>query len=160
MAHLTSKNHLRCFDYQVFSCTKLIWIKAYFVAPAGAVGALSARASRDPGTSPLAVVLEPGDWDKRVTSAGRPLGAPDHGWAWVYNPLAVRETVAWLRTHSAVSVPDSVRTMVETATHADYLEARAKLRKALGGALATPLWQRNCRQPASLCGISRPSAGV
>jgi CRISPR-associated endonuclease/helicase Cas3 len=77
------------------------------------------------GTVPTALVLEPGNWDRRVTVEGRPLGGPDHGWAWVYNSLAVRETCAWLRSHGAVSVPDDVRALVELATHADHLEARA-----------------------------------
>jgi CRISPR-associated endonuclease/helicase Cas3 len=78
------------------------------------------------GTCPTAVVLEPGSWDARVTKDGEALGAPGHGWAWVYNPLAVRETIEWLRPRGCVVVPDDVRAMVETATHADYLEARAR----------------------------------
>jgi CRISPR-associated endonuclease/helicase Cas3 len=78
------------------------------------------------GTSPTAVVLEPGPWDERVTKDGVAHGAPGHGWAWVYSPLAVRETVEWLRPRGRVVVPDDVRAMVETATHADHLEARAR----------------------------------
>jgi CRISPR-associated endonuclease/helicase Cas3 len=77
------------------------------------------------GTAPTAILLEPGDWSDRVRFDGRPLGGPGHGWAWVYSPLAVRETVEWLRSHSLVSVPGDVRAMVELATHADHLEARA-----------------------------------
>jgi CRISPR/Cas system-associated endonuclease/helicase Cas3 len=34
------------------------------------------------GTSPTAVVLEPGQWDARVTKDGEVQGAPGHGWAW------------------------------------------------------------------------------
>jgi CRISPR-associated endonuclease/helicase Cas3 len=90
------------------------------------------------GTIPTAVVLEPGDWNERVTRDGRPLGGSDHGWAWVYNPLAVRETVEWLRVRGAVSVPDDVRTMVELATHADHLETRAQT----FGRQWVALWQR------------------
>jgi hypothetical protein len=30
---------------------------------------------------------------------------PGHGWAYVYNPLAVRETVAWARNRKRISVP-------------------------------------------------------
>jgi CRISPR-associated endonuclease/helicase Cas3 len=78
------------------------------------------------GTAPVAILLEPGDWDARVTTEGRPLGGPGHGWAWIYNPLSVRETVDWLRIHRAISVPDDVREIVELATHADYLEGRAQ----------------------------------
>jgi CRISPR-associated endonuclease/helicase Cas3 len=90
------------------------------------------------GTIPTGVLLEPGDWDERVALDGRPLGGSGHGWAWVYNPLAVRETVEWLRTHGAVSVPGDVRSMVELATHADHLEARAMV---YGGRWMA-LWQR------------------
>jgi CRISPR-associated endonuclease/helicase Cas3 len=77
------------------------------------------------GTVPTAVVLNPGDWDARVTIDGRPLGASGYGWAWVYSPLSVRETVEWLRVKRAVSVPTYVREMVELATHVDHLERRA-----------------------------------
>ena len=48
-------------------------------------------------TFPTAILLDPGDWEARVTSEGTPLGGPGQGWAWIYNPLAVRETVEWLR---------------------------------------------------------------
>jgi CRISPR-associated endonuclease/helicase Cas3 len=78
-------------------------------------------------TTPTAIMLEPGDLNERVTSDGRSLGGPGHGWAWIYNPLAVRETVQWLRDHGQVSVPGDVREMVELATHGDHLEARAKV---------------------------------
>jgi CRISPR-associated endonuclease/helicase Cas3 len=78
------------------------------------------------GTNSTAVVLEPGAWDARVTNDGEAQGAPGHGWAWVYNPLAVRETVEWLRIRGCIVVPDDVRAMVETATHADHLETRAR----------------------------------
>jgi CRISPR-associated endonuclease/helicase Cas3 len=90
------------------------------------------------GTTPTAILLEPGDWDERVTSIGRPLGGPGHGWAWIYSPLAVRETVGWLRVHKQISVPSNVREMVELATHADQLEARA----SFYGERWVALWQR------------------
>jgi len=90
------------------------------------------------GTIPTAIVLDPGAWDDRVRADGRPLGGPWHGWAWVYSPLAVRETVEWLRGHDQVSVPSDVRDMVELATHADHLEDRAKVY----GQRWTALWQR------------------
>jgi CRISPR-associated endonuclease/helicase Cas3 len=89
------------------------------------------------GTAPTAVVLDPGNWDHRVTSDGRPLGGPDHGWAWIYNPLAVRETLQWLRIHRTISVPANVREMVELATHADHLKNRAE---SYGGRWVV-LWQ-------------------
>jgi CRISPR-associated endonuclease/helicase Cas3 len=79
-----------------------------------------------PGTVPTAVVLDPGNWENRVSADGRPIGGPGHGWAWIYNPLAVRETIEWLRTRSSISVPQNVREIVELATHTDHLEARAK----------------------------------
>ncbi len=78
-------------------------------------------------TQPTAILLEHGDWDARVRADGRPLGGPGFGWAWIYSPLAVRETVERLRVQSKVSVPDHVREMVELATHTDHLEARARV---------------------------------
>ena len=90
------------------------------------------------GTTPTAIVLEPGDWNARVTLDGRAMGAPGQGWAWVYNPLAVRETIAWIGDRGAVSVPVDVRAMVERATHADRLEARARV----FGERWVALWQR------------------
>jgi CRISPR-associated endonuclease/helicase Cas3 len=77
------------------------------------------------GTLPTAVLLNPGDWNARVTFDGNPLGAPGYGWAWVYSPLSVRETVEWLEVKQAISVPDDVREVVELATHVDHLERRA-----------------------------------
>ena len=94
------------------------------------------------GTIPVAAVLDPGDWELRVTAQGRPLGRPGHGWAWVYSPLAVRETVEWLRRSSAVTVPADSRNFVETATHADYLEGRARIY----GQRWTELWRRSYGQ--------------
>ena len=90
------------------------------------------------GTTPTAIMLEPGDLNERVTAEGRPLGGPGQGWAWVYSPLAVRETVQWLRGHTQVSVPGDVREMVELATHADQLEDRA----ILYGERWVALWHR------------------
>jgi CRISPR-associated endonuclease/helicase Cas3 len=90
------------------------------------------------GTTPLAILLEPGIWDERVGLDGRPLGGAGQGWAWVYSPLAVRETVQWLRVHDHVSVPGDVREMVELATHADHLEVRARIY----GKRWEALWQR------------------
>src|SRR5262249_32325652 len=78
------------------------------------------------GTAPTAVVLDPGHWDHRVQLNGQPLGGPDHGWAWIYNPLAVRETIEWLRIRRTISVPADVREIVELATHADHLRNRAQ----------------------------------
>jgi hypothetical protein len=68
-----------------------------------------------------------------------PIGGTGHSWAWVYNPLAVRETGEWLHLHDAVSVPDDVREMVEMATHADYLE---RTRAQGYGPRWVALWQR------------------
>ena len=91
------------------------------------------------GTTPLAILLDPGIWDVRVRLDGRPLGGAGQGWAWVYSPLAVRETVQWLRAHDrAVSVPGDVREMSVLATHADHLETRARTY----GARWEALWQR------------------
>jgi CRISPR-associated endonuclease/helicase Cas3 len=92
------------------------------------------------GTVPTAVVLEPGDWEARVTFEGRPLGGPGHGWAWVYSPLSVRETVDWLRVNRAISVPNDVRKIVELATHLDHLEDRARTL----GSRWVALWGKAC----------------
>ena len=83
-------------------------------------------------------MLEPGDWEARVTFEGRPLGGPGHGWTWVYSPLSVRETIDWLRVSQQISVPNDVREIVELATHLDHLEDRA--RKL--GPRWVELWQR------------------
>jgi CRISPR-associated endonuclease/helicase Cas3 len=77
------------------------------------------------GTFPTAILLDPGDWEARVTSQGTPLGGPGQGWAWIYNPLAVRETVEWLRAQRSISVPGDVREVVELASHVEHLEQRA-----------------------------------
>src|SRR5215203_1752445 len=90
------------------------------------------------GTVPTAVVLEPGEWNRYVDESGKAVAGPGRGWAWVYNPLAVRETIEWLRLRQRVSVPDDVREMVELATHADHLRARAQ---AYGRSWLA-LWQR------------------
>jgi CRISPR-associated endonuclease/helicase Cas3 len=90
-------------------------------------------------TSPVAVVLEPGDWQARVTLQGRSIGGPGHGWAWVYSPLSVRETIEWLRVRGTVSVPRDARDFVELATHADHLEGRAQTY----GERWVELWQRS-----------------
>src|SRR5262249_27450769 len=89
------------------------------------------------GTVPTAVVLDPGNWDQSVSADGRPLGGPDDGWAWIYNPLPVRETIEWLRIQGTISVPANVREIVELATHADHLKNRAEF---YGGRWVA-LWQ-------------------
>jgi CRISPR-associated endonuclease/helicase Cas3 len=90
-------------------------------------------------TTPVAVVLEPGDWQSRVTSQGRSIGGPGHGWAWVYSALSVRETIEWLRMRGTVCVPKDSREFVELATHADHLEGRAQTY----GERWVELWQRS-----------------
>jgi CRISPR-associated endonuclease/helicase Cas3 len=78
------------------------------------------------GTVPLAVVVAPGNWDNRVRENGRTDGREGHGWAWVYNVLAVRETITWLRARGRVVVPDDVREMVEVATNTDHLASQVQ----------------------------------
>jgi CRISPR-associated endonuclease/helicase Cas3 len=90
------------------------------------------------GTVPVAVVVAPGDWDNRVHENGRTDGREGHGWAWVYNVLAVRQTVEWLRVRGRVVVPDDVREMVEVATHTDHLASQAQTY----GRRWELLWQR------------------
>jgi CRISPR-associated endonuclease/helicase Cas3 len=90
-------------------------------------------------TTPVAVILEPGDWQLRVTSEGRAVGGLGSGWAWVYSPLSVRETVEWLRGRGVVSVPNDAREFVELATHAGHLEGRARTY----GQRWVELWQRS-----------------
>ena len=102
------------------------------------------------GTVPTAAVLDPGDWDARVTFEGKPLGAPGQGWAWVYSPLSVRETIEWVRSKRAISVPHDVREIVELATHVDHLERRAlAFRPVMGEALETSIRARHGRYSAS-----------
>jgi hypothetical protein len=72
----------------------------------------------------------------------------------------VRETVEWLRPRGRVVVPDDVRAMVETATHADHLEARAR---AYGARWLT-LWSRfygrsTAERQQALAGLVNRSVG-
>jgi CRISPR-associated endonuclease/helicase Cas3 len=90
------------------------------------------------GTIPTAIILEPGEWDRRVSMEGRALGGSGYGWAWVYNPLSVRETIEWIRERGSVSIPADVRALVEVATHTDHLQARAMAY----GQRWVALWQR------------------
>jgi len=78
------------------------------------------------GTEPTCLVIDPGDWEGYVTATGKPMGRRGQGWPWVYNPLSVRETLTWIKTAGTIRMPDDLRTLVELATHADHLEARAK----------------------------------
>jgi hypothetical protein len=90
------------------------------------------------GTTPVAVIFEPSDWQLRVTSDGRPIVSPRHGWALAYNPLSVRETFEWLRDYRAVSAPTDAREFVELATHAGHLEARARSHDRRSRSLGAP----------------------
>jgi CRISPR-associated endonuclease/helicase Cas3 len=89
------------------------------------------------GTTPLCLMIDPGDWDRFVTAKGKCSGHDGQGWAWVYSPLAVRETVELIRARRRITVPDDVREFVETATHAAHLEAQA----TAYGERWTNLWQ-------------------
>jgi CRISPR-associated endonuclease/helicase Cas3 len=60
-------------------------------------------------------------------------------WAYVYqNLLSVHETLAWLRKHGSIRVPQDSRPLVESTTHPMHL---ATVAEHLGGAWNT-LWQK------------------
>jgi CRISPR-associated endonuclease/helicase Cas3 len=90
------------------------------------------------GTTPTAVLIDPGPLDQYLLSKGRVVGRSGQGWPWVYrNLLSVKETLEWIAERKSVSVPEHCRELVERATHADYLRERAS---ALGG-FWTDLWR-------------------
>ena len=91
------------------------------------------------GTTPLTVMIDPGDLGRYLTAKGEPVGHDDQGWPWVYkNLLSVHETMTWLRKRGQINVPDDSRTLVEQTTHVDYLETVAA---QLGGAWPR-LWEQ------------------
>jgi len=83
------------------------------------------------GTRPTAVMIDPGTLDRYLLPNGKVLGHVGQGWAWVYNNLlSVRAALDWLRSGRSVSIPDDCRSLVERATHADYLH---QIAESLGG---------------------------
>ena len=90
------------------------------------------------GTRPTAVVIDPGSLDQYLLPKGKVLGRLGQGWPWVYNNLlSVRATLDWLHSGRSISIPDDCRSLVERATHADYLRDMAA---SLGGSW-TDLWR-------------------
>jgi CRISPR-associated endonuclease/helicase Cas3 len=90
------------------------------------------------GTRPTAVVIDPGTLDRYLLPKGKVLGHLGQGWPWVYdNLLSVRATLDWLHSGRSISIPDDCRSLVERATHADYLREMAA---SLGGSW-TDLWR-------------------
>ena len=78
------------------------------------------------------LVIEPTDPNAIVAAATRiaqgkqarmPIGGE---WAYVYDPIATLIAMDVLRGMSRVTIPDDVRTLVETATHPDTLRAFAE----------------------------------
>jgi CRISPR-associated endonuclease/helicase Cas3 len=90
------------------------------------------------GTRPTAVMIDPGTLDRYLLPTGKVIGRPGQGWPWVYNNLlSVRATLEWLHLGRSISIPDDCRSLVERATHADYLREMAA---SLGGSW-TDLWR-------------------
>jgi CRISPR-associated endonuclease/helicase Cas3 len=90
------------------------------------------------GTRPTAVVIDPGPLVQYLLPKGKVLGRLGQGWPWVYqNLLSVRATLDWLDSGRSISIPDDCRSLVERATHADYLREMAE---SLGGSW-TDLWR-------------------
>jgi CRISPR-associated endonuclease/helicase Cas3 len=90
------------------------------------------------GTKPTAVVINPGALDQYLLPQGRAVGRTGQSWPWVYNNLlSVRATLEWLRTANGISIPEDCRTLVERATHADYLH---DLATSIGGSWLN-LWR-------------------
>jgi CRISPR-associated endonuclease/helicase Cas3 len=83
------------------------------------------------GTRPTAVMIDPGTLDRYLLPTGTVIGRRGQGWPWVYNNLlSVRATLEWLHLGRGISIPDDCRSLVERATHADYLREMAA---SLGG---------------------------
>jgi CRISPR-associated endonuclease/helicase Cas3 len=90
------------------------------------------------GTRPTAVLIDPGPLDHYLLPKGKVVGRKGQGWPWVYNNLlSVRATLDWLKSGRSISVPGDCRSLVERATHADYLRQMAAI---LGGSW-TDLWR-------------------
>jgi CRISPR-associated endonuclease/helicase Cas3 len=90
------------------------------------------------GTRPTAVLIDPGPLERYLAPGGKVLGRSDQGWPWVYNNLlSVRATLDWLQAHKRITIPNDCRTLVERATHADYLR---ELAQSLGDHW-TDLWR-------------------
>jgi CRISPR-associated endonuclease/helicase Cas3 len=90
------------------------------------------------GTRPTVVVIDPGTLDQYLLPKGKVLGRPGQGWPWVYdNLLSVKATLDWLHSSRSISIPDDCRSLVERATHADYLREMAA---SFGGSW-TDLWR-------------------
>ena len=91
------------------------------------------------GTRPTAVVIDPGHLISICCRKERYVADAGQGWPWVYsNLLSVRATLDWLHSHQAnFRFPTIVATLVERATHADYLRDMAV---ELGGHW-TDLWR-------------------
>jgi CRISPR-associated endonuclease/helicase Cas3 len=89
-------------------------------------------------TRPTAVVIDPGGLDRYLQPRGKVIGLRGQGWPWVYNNLlSVRATLDWLNSGRSISIPEECRSLVERATHADYLR---ELAESLGGSW-TDLWR-------------------
>jgi hypothetical protein len=83
-------------------------------------------------------MIDPGSLDQYLLPKGKVLARLGQGWPWVYyNLLSVRATLDWLHSRRSISVPDDCRSLVERATHADYLRDMAV---SLGGSW-TDLWR-------------------
>jgi CRISPR-associated endonuclease/helicase Cas3 len=97
------------------------------------------------GARPTAVVIDPGPLDQYLLPKGKVLGRAGQGWPWVYNNLlSVRATLDWLGSGRSISIPDDCRSLVERATHADYLR---EVGASLGGGW-TDLWRELFDQAA------------
>jgi len=82
-------------------------------------------------TRPTAVLIDPGPVERYLAPGGKVFGRPEQGWPWVYNNLlSVRATLDWLQTRKQINIPGDCRTLVEQATHADFLREMAQ---SLGG---------------------------
>ena len=72
--------------------------------------------------------IDPGELEDILPQAIRlandkPAKMPDgYGWAYVYNPLAVHQAIAFLRKNPLVEVLNHSRELVEKSSHADYLK--------------------------------------
>ena len=76
-------------------------------------------------------MINPVPLENYLAPQGKVRGRTGQGWAWVYNNLlSVRTTIDWIKVRKQINVPDDCRTLVERATHTDYLREMAQL---LGG---------------------------
>ena len=115
-----------------------------------------------PGHVPTAYVLEPGNIEAVLAraSGGRKTKLPaDAEWSYVYSPLSVFETIAWVRAHPTLDIQDDSRDLVERSSDPLHLESVAK---ALAAADRDERWMQIWKSEygAAISGVQQGRSGL